>query len=82
MSKTLTIVINNIPEDQLKGIWEYGNNESKRSFGIELTPVDTIEVDFNFIADNYPENREILGQMVGGAITAHLIHEADKIMNP
>lgn len=78
---TLTITIENMPEGAVNDTWKYANKEAGKEFGIQLIPTDKIVLDFDFICKNHPDNREILSELVGAAISGHLIMEADKILN-
>lgn len=81
MSKTLTITLSNIPDDALAEIWKDAIKEARRGLGIPIEPTDSIVIDFGVIAEDYPDNREILPELVGSAISGHVLMTADKILN-
>lgn len=77
MSKTLTITINNIPEDLWKDYWKYGIKSAKKDIGVLIEETDHIVIDAEIFIQ-YPEE---YSAFMASAQSAHLIATTDKIIN-
>ena len=82
MSKTLTITLNNIPDNLLEQAWIDCKKDGKRMLGVvPLNETDRIEIDFGMVSDNYSFAIEPLAEVLAGALTCHVIMVADNILN-
>lgn len=81
MSK-LTIVIDNIPEEDYEDMWKKSIKNAKAQAGTPITKTDTITIDYTLINENYPKIADmVVPPMLSGIFTCHLMCEADKILN-
>lgn len=78
MAKKLTIVVENIDEQVYNDIWNYAKSTAKQGMGVEIEEVDEVTLEFQTCMKS---DSNIMGSVISGAITCHLMMTADKIFN-
>lgn len=79
--KSLTLIMNNIPEDRFKIVWDYAAKLAKNSLNVEIKSTDFVEIDFEELFSNA---RTILLDVMSDIISLYIVqkqHEESKTMN-
>jgi hypothetical protein len=71
-TKTLTIVIEGIPEEALSDLWKDSIQAAKDEMGFIPEQTDAIKLNFNLLIERYPEVvPDMLAELLTSAIAAY-----------
>lgn len=74
MTQTLTITVDNIPEDVLSQVWKDSIRDAKKSMGFVFEKTDDIKLDFALLVERYPEHVPLmLSELLVSAIGTYSI---------
>lgn len=81
--KTLTITIQNIPENLYNDFWNELLQECNDEFGFRPHQVDAITIDMNRLFRQVDKKMFVgtLSDIVSGSLMAHIANEVDKKFN-
>lgn len=78
MSKTLTIVIKDIPDDHWQDMWKQAKKDARSEFGLQLPETETISVKAE---DFINQDAEMYADLLACALSGHVIDTTQKIFN-